>query len=533
MAITLKGDGTIEGLAVGGLPNSTVKEEDLAFTIDSSGSDTNTVTGGRVRQCIQTLNNTQTVNQDVGSFDMRRATIPQITEGIEVLSATITPTTADSILLIQSLVHLGPASDGHRYAIMLFQDDTTDALEMATTLAQSGGDMQDLSMQFRKIAGTTSPITFSVRVAPQSGQGVFINRGNVSLIGGGSLNSSLVVWEITEGIDALDNGNGGNTNPPSAPSDGILFGGNVGSLVNGSVFTYAFASAVESVVGSTIENVSEGCNTASPTHGYYSGGASASSPDNNLKIRQYALVNTNDLTTVGNLAVRRIDSHQGCSSETVGYHVTGRDTVGGFQSNVQKFTFANENIQATNDGINTEIAKAGLTHSTTTHGYTFGGTSGGGNNPVVVAVTTVSRFSFASDTVREDLSPDLNERSGGHATVGNNTVALICGGGNTTNEPNDAGFINVFYNRIDSYLLASSASISDHGTLGPNALTAFGAVARTSTSGILIGGTESGQPRSVDKLEVSFASNSTASLLSTLTREFSQGIGYGQVAPTF
>lgn len=400
------------------------------------------------------------------------------------------------------------------------------------TLGESGDSIVlgtgATSVGFGSSAVTEDPIDPAVDTNPPEGVGaLWLNTTSGCLFSCTDATTDDNVWINTS--NCTDN----NIPAPATAEDGILFGGTVGTLVNGSVFTYAFASAVETVVGSTIENVSEGCNTASPTHGYYSGGASASSLNNNQKIRQYALVNTNDLTTVGNLAIRRIDSHQGCSSETVGYHVTGRDTAGGFQSNVQKFTFANENIQATNDGINTEIAKAGLTHSTTTHGYTFGGTSGGGNNPVVVAVNTVSRFSFASDTVREDLSPDLNERSGGHATVGNNTVALICGGGNTTNEPNDAGFINVFYNRIDSYLLASSASISDHGTLGPNALSAFGAVARTSTSGILIGGTQSGQPRSVDKLEVSFASNSTASLLSTLTREFSQGVGYGQVAPTF
>jgi hypothetical protein len=518
MAITLKGDGTIEGLAVGGLPNSTVKEEDLAFTIDTSGSDTNTVTGGRVRQAVQTLNNTQTVNQDVGSFDMRRATIPQITEGIEVLSATITPTAADSILLIQSLVHLGPALDGHRYAIMLFQDDTTDALEMATTLAQSGGDMQDLSMQFRKIAGTTSPITFSVRVAPQSGQGVFINRGNVSNIGGGSLNSSLVVWEITEGIDALNDDNGGNTNPPSSgPQDAFLVGGSAGGITNPDIINYAFASDSQSVHGLSFNGtlggggIDGGTANSSTTDGYYSTGGSTPF---RTDITRFSFASTGNAVSIGNTDRHRSAARIGTNSPTDGYIHGGRGlNVVGQLSSCIKFQFA-ESSTSSSAVFNLDTTKSNIgCHSTTTRGYLYGGA----NDPGVIG--SCIEFVFANDQTRIDIQ-NLNESSGSHVALGNNTNAYICGG-------TAGGGVN--FTRIDTHLLSSSASLTSHGDLNTAVNSHNGA--STNISGITLCGTANGSNTS-KKQTFSYASNVVATDLPAFTLAF-EGPGACQVPVSF
>jgi hypothetical protein len=151
--------------------------------------------GGKVLQCIQDLYTTQT-SSTVGSFDMRISSIPQNTHGAEIMTVTITPTATDSTLLVQSLVKLGPGSDGHRGGIMLYQDSTANALDFATEMGQSGGDMYILALQYKKISGSLSQTVFKVRYAPHSGQTIYVNRGNSQATGGGCITSSLIVWEI-------------------------------------------------------------------------------------------------------------------------------------------------------------------------------------------------------------------------------------------------------------------------------------------------------------------------------------------------
>ena len=163
-------------------------------TISNSGTATN-FGGGKVKQCVQTLYTTQT-SSSAGSFDMRRTSIPTNSDGAEVFTVSITPTASDSTLLVYVLCKVAPGGDGNRMCIMLFQDSVSNALEMATEMAQSGGDMINLAMNYKKTSGTTSSTTFKVRMAPHTGETMYINRGNSDAIGGGIMTSSIVVWEI-------------------------------------------------------------------------------------------------------------------------------------------------------------------------------------------------------------------------------------------------------------------------------------------------------------------------------------------------
>ena len=150
---------------------------------------------GKVLQCVQTLYTTQT-SSTAGDFDMRRTSIPTNSDGAEMFTVSITPTATDSTLLVHVLCKVAPGSDANRGCIMLFQDSITNALDIATEMGQSGGDMYNLALQYKKTSGTTSSTTFKVRMAPHTGETMYINRGNSATIAGGIMTSSIVVWEI-------------------------------------------------------------------------------------------------------------------------------------------------------------------------------------------------------------------------------------------------------------------------------------------------------------------------------------------------
>ena len=151
--------------------------------------------GGKLIQCVQTLYTTQT-SSSANAIDMRLETIPQNTDGAEIMTVSITPTATDSTLLVQSLVKIGAGGDGNRGAIMLFQDTTANALDFSQEMGQSNGDMYSLHLQYKKTAGTTSSTTFKVRYAPHTGQTIYVNRGSTKTIAGGVCTSSLWVMEI-------------------------------------------------------------------------------------------------------------------------------------------------------------------------------------------------------------------------------------------------------------------------------------------------------------------------------------------------
>jgi|GEM_PF-3562033 len=101
-------------------------------------------------------------------------TIPQITEGLEVLSATITPTSATSKLRITSTVNLGGAN-ATSYVSAAFRSDSANAVAIgqSNSNGSSRGLIQTI-IDFITPAETTSPLTISVRVG-NSGAWFYIN----------------------------------------------------------------------------------------------------------------------------------------------------------------------------------------------------------------------------------------------------------------------------------------------------------------------------------------------------------------------
>ena len=121
--------------------------------------------------------------------------IPQITEGNEYLTQTITPTNAANKLLISVSLSISTSSIGHIVAA-LFQDSTANALAAAAQLPQAATQMIQLNFSHTMVAGTTSPITFRVRAGASAAGTTTFNGFSGGRILGGVAASSITVTEL-------------------------------------------------------------------------------------------------------------------------------------------------------------------------------------------------------------------------------------------------------------------------------------------------------------------------------------------------
>lgn len=123
-------------------------------------------------------------------------TIPQITEGDEYLTVTITPTSATSILEIDVQI-AGSLNSGAISAMALFKVGTSDALCATYFGANGSGILGVGTLGWRIVAGSTSAQTFKVRAGPSSAAATFTFNGSAGARRfGGVMNSFLVVKEI-------------------------------------------------------------------------------------------------------------------------------------------------------------------------------------------------------------------------------------------------------------------------------------------------------------------------------------------------
>ena len=127
-------------------------------------------------------------------------TIPQSNEGVEILSATITPQKATNYLLVEAYVFgAEPANTGDYITCPLFRDSGTDAVAVGV-IASMGGGANSLTtgyavIRYRVLAGSTAATTFKVRAGNNSGAS-YINATHQNLNYGNKLLSSLTVTEI-------------------------------------------------------------------------------------------------------------------------------------------------------------------------------------------------------------------------------------------------------------------------------------------------------------------------------------------------
>ncbi len=142
-------------------------------------------------------------------------TIPQITEGTEVVTASITPaTTTNRVRATFSCFVSGNATSNQAAIAALFQDSGTNALHAVAVTVFDGnnrygievcagantvldvGTLQKLEFTWEWVPATTSAITARVRVGPSVGT-IRLNGSASSRLFGGVAAATLILEEIT------------------------------------------------------------------------------------------------------------------------------------------------------------------------------------------------------------------------------------------------------------------------------------------------------------------------------------------------
>lgn len=121
-------------------------------------------------------------------------TLPQNTEGVELLTANITPTSASNRLRIRAQVNAAN-SGNNKFLAALFAGAGVDAVSAMADTFRSGNTLQQYTIEHEMAAGTTSAVTVALRVGTNIGT-LTINGESGSRIFGGALISSLTVDEV-------------------------------------------------------------------------------------------------------------------------------------------------------------------------------------------------------------------------------------------------------------------------------------------------------------------------------------------------
>jgi len=193
MTVTINGTGTIAGLSVGGLPDGSVDADSLATAAVTSGK-LASGTGGKVVQVVNVMNGAVATGTTVMPVD---DTIPQKTEGVELMTLAITPTNASNKLFIECVAHINNTDGSARWrGGALFQDSTANALA-AQAVSASSTFRSVINFSHYMTAGTTSETTFKLR-AGGAGAGTQTFNGHAgSRHFGGVMASSITITEIT------------------------------------------------------------------------------------------------------------------------------------------------------------------------------------------------------------------------------------------------------------------------------------------------------------------------------------------------
>lgn len=135
-------------------------------------------TSGKIAQVVNTTTGALVTLSGSIPYD---DTIPQNTEGTQVLSRAITPTNASSTLVITVSLNCTPLAAAEMIAA-LFQDSTANALAAMSMYSSGAGNRVCISFTHVMTAGTTSATTFTVRCGPATAAGT---TGELNGSGGG------------------------------------------------------------------------------------------------------------------------------------------------------------------------------------------------------------------------------------------------------------------------------------------------------------------------------------------------------------
>lgn len=172
-------------------------QTELYFREESAGDEVQITKNGRVNSgIIQVVNTTSNSVVTTGTAFPIDDSVPQNSEGGELLTRAITPAATTNKLLIRAVIPY-TSSAGTTCGIGIFQDSTAGALAAATGSNDDNTGQGTATVEHYMDAGTTSATTFKVRGGCSSGN----FHMNASTTGGtrafgGVSNATITITEI-------------------------------------------------------------------------------------------------------------------------------------------------------------------------------------------------------------------------------------------------------------------------------------------------------------------------------------------------
>lgn len=163
----------------------------LTGFVIGNGASAFTATAGKL--IIQQIRSSTNATDSTNVIIPEDSTIPQNTEGKELLTVTITPSNSSNILHIYGLICWSNASNVNTWA--LFQDSANDALAAGGEFVASGV-VSTTPYHFYMAAGTTSATTFKLRYGPATASTAVINQDAAGNTLGGVPFTFLIAEEI-------------------------------------------------------------------------------------------------------------------------------------------------------------------------------------------------------------------------------------------------------------------------------------------------------------------------------------------------
>ena len=189
--------------------DANVTNAKLASGIDASKLTTGTLPIARIADAavtapklqngvtLQTVYAQTTALTEISGIIPIDNTTPQNTEGDEVLTANITPSSATSKVLIQGAITGTLGNLAGTVILALFRGSETNAL--ATTLATGGASFSMVvPFAYQDSPSTTSAVTYKIRIGyPGSGGGLYVNRYTLgTAVFNGTMTSAMTLTEI-------------------------------------------------------------------------------------------------------------------------------------------------------------------------------------------------------------------------------------------------------------------------------------------------------------------------------------------------
>jgi len=160
---------------------------------DGAGAVTWGTTAG-TGEVVQYVQNSTSALINISTIIPYDDTIPQITEGTEVLTVTITPTNITHTLVIKLSFNGAGGSDP---TMALFQDATANALAAVCLPVGILNAEVNSSLSYKMTAGTIAATTFRMRVGVIA-NAILANGKSVGAtrVYGGVSSTTIEVWEI-------------------------------------------------------------------------------------------------------------------------------------------------------------------------------------------------------------------------------------------------------------------------------------------------------------------------------------------------